>query len=133
LTRENALSRDELEQRGVTPESVAEDLGGVKQGWICEADDRILGFTMGYGESGEILVLAVLTEAEGRGVGRKLMSLVQNWLFSLGHQELWLMENPDPDIRAYRFYRKLGWQATGQFKNGEQMLKLTRSAGSAVR
>jgi GNAT superfamily N-acetyltransferase len=72
------------------------------------------------------LVIALLPEAENKGVGRRLMKLAQEWLFSKGHQELWLMENPEPSIRAYHFYRKLGWIATGEFKHGEQVLKLQK-------
>ena len=133
LTRENALSEGELKALGITPESVAEELGGITRGWICESDHRILGFTIGSGKSGEMMVVAVLPEAEGMGIGRRLMSLVQNWLFSLGHRELWLMENPDPNIRAYSFYRKLGWEPVGEFRDGEQMLKLTRAGSNAER
>jgi len=57
------------------------------------------------------------------------MELVQSWLFSLGHRELWLLENPDPAIRAYGFYRSLGWSATGELRDGQQILRLrsTRS------
>ena len=37
------------------------------------------------------------------------------------------MENSDPNVRAYNFYRKLGWEPVGEFRDGEQMLKLTRA------
>jgi hypothetical protein len=36
------------------------------------------------------------------------------------------MENPDPAIRAYGFYRKLGWIPSGEFRHGKQVLKLRR-------
>ncbi len=52
------------------------------------------------------------------------MKFVQGWLFSKGHDKLWLMENPDPNIRAHGFYRRLGWEPTGTFKGGDHMLKL---------
>ena len=125
-TRENRMTMAELADLGITPESVSEALNVKTKGWVCENEQRILGFTVGDGNSGEMLVVAVLPEAEGQGIGRQMMVFVQDWLFSKGHQELWLMENPDPAIRAYSFYRKLGWVPTGEFRNGEQVLKLRR-------
>jgi ribosomal protein S18 acetylase RimI-like enzyme len=108
-TRENRLTMEELKNRGITPESILQIINESAKGWVCEDGNEIVGFTMGDGRSGEVLVLAVLPEAEGKGIGRQLMQRVQDWLFSQGHRELWLMENPDPSIRAYRFYRRLGW------------------------
>jgi ribosomal protein S18 acetylase RimI-like enzyme len=125
-TRENRMTMEELSNLGITPESVSRALKRHTKGWVCEDAGKILGFTIGDGNSGEMLVIAVLPELEGKGIGRQLMELVQDWLFSKGHQELWLMENPDPAIRAYDFYRKLGWVPTGEFRHGEQVLKLRR-------
>ena len=125
-TRENRMSIKELADLDITPESVSQALKVKTKGWVCEEAGMILGFTVGDGDSGEMLVVAVLPEAEGRGIGRQLMELVQNWLFSRGHHELWLMENPDPTIKAYSFYRKLGWIPTGEYKHGEHVLKLRK-------
>jgi ribosomal protein S18 acetylase RimI-like enzyme len=126
LTRENALTMEELAERGITPESTSRLLEEDVKGWVCEESGEILGFAMGDGRSGEVLVLAVLPEHEGRGIGRRLLSSVQDWLFSRGHSELWLLENPDPAVRAYGFYRSLGWLPTGEFRGEEQVLKLRR-------
>ena len=125
-TRENRMTMEELANLDITAESVSQALNIMTKGWVCEEAGKILGFTVGDGDIGEMLVVAVLPEAEGRGIGRQLMGLVQNWLFSNGHQELWLMENPEPTLRAYSFYRKLGWMPTGEYKHGEQVLKLRR-------
>jgi len=125
-TRENRMSIKELADLGIAPESVSKALKVKTKGWVCEEAGKILGFTVGDGDSGEMLVVAVLPEAEGRGIGRQLMEFVQNWLFFRGHQELWLMENPDPTIRAYSFYRKLGWIPTGEYNNAEHVLKLRK-------
>jgi ribosomal protein S18 acetylase RimI-like enzyme len=127
-TRENRMTMEELADLGITSESVSQALKVKTKGWVCEEAGKILGFTVGDGDSGEILVVAVLPKSEGRGIGRQLMELVQNWLFSRGHKELWLMENPDPTIRAYSFYRKFGWIPTGEYKNGEHVLKLRKDS-----
>lgn len=129
-TRENRLSMEELQNRGITPQSTAMIMNESAKGWVCEDDGEVLGFTMGDGRTGEVLVLAVLPAAEGKGVGRQLLQRVQNWLFSQGHQELWLMENPDPKIRAYGFYRYLGWVPTGEFRQNEQVLKLSMDSST---
>ena len=125
-TRENRLTMEELANRGVTPESTMQILQEYAKGWLCEDSEKVLGFTIGDGRTGEVLVLAVLPEAEGKGIGRQLLQLVQSWLFSLGHDELWLMENPDPAIRAYSFYRRLGWLPTGELRQDEHKLKLRK-------
>jgi ribosomal protein S18 acetylase RimI-like enzyme len=86
-TRENAIPRQRLAQMGITPTSVGEGLAsGATKGWVCSWESRIVGFCMGDWQRGEVLVLAVLPEAEGRGIGKTLLSLVIEWL-SLGMQE----------------------------------------------
>ena len=128
-TRENRVTLERLAELGITPESMARALEEETRGWVCEDAGEVVAFTMGDGATGEVLVLAVLPEAEGQGVGRRLLGLVQEWLFSKGHPELWLMETPDPALRAYGFYRKAGWVPTGEYRKGEQVLRLRRSGG----
>jgi len=124
LTRENALTMEELAGLGITPESTSRLLGQDAKGWVCEESGEILGFAMGDGRSGEVLVLAVLPRHEGRGIGRHLLSSVRDWLFSRGHRELWLLANPDPAVRAHGFYRRLGWRPTGERRGEDEVLKL---------
>ena len=64
-TRENRMSIKELADLGITPESVSQALKVKTKGWVCEEAGKILGFTVGDGDSGEMLVVAVLPEAEG--------------------------------------------------------------------
>lgn len=64
LTRENRMTKADLANLGITPESVAGALGVKTKGWVCEYEGRILGFTVGDGDSGEMLVVAVLPHAE---------------------------------------------------------------------
>ncbi len=124
-TRENAVTLRELEEDyGVTPQSMADELRSDTSGWVCEDDGRLVGFSMGNGLNGEIAVVAVAPEYEGRGVGKTVLAHTQNWLFSLGYEEIWLLANPDPNVRASGFYEKLGWWATGVMKEHDQVLKL---------
>jgi GNAT superfamily N-acetyltransferase len=83
---------------------------------------------MGDRDTGEITVLAVLPGYERRGIGRTLMGLASMWLFSTGHDELWLTSNSDPSVRAHRFYLHLGWVSREAARHGDEVLILGRSA-----
>lgn len=97
-------------------------------GQVCEENDTVVGFCFGEVESGEILVLAVLPQYEGMGIGTKLLSKVTDRLFQSGLQKLWLAASPDPNIRAHGYYRFLGWAYTGKLdEHGDQILVLPNS------
>ena len=68
-TRENALSRDQLAGLGINEESVSAMLRTTHRGWLCEEGDRVVGFAMGNRESGEMWVIALLPDYEGRRPG----------------------------------------------------------------
>ena len=126
-TIENAITMQELEEDyGITPVSLAAAMQSAVQGWLCEDNGRMVGFAMGDRVTGEVQVVAVLPSHEGRGIGKRLLSQVRDWLFAAGHTEIWLLANPDPDIRAAGFYRKLGWRATGVMQAADQVLKLRK-------
>jgi GNAT superfamily N-acetyltransferase len=132
-TVENAITMEELESDyGITPQSLSEAMTSHVKGWLCEADGReaseiVVGFAMGDRSNGEVQVVAVLPEYEGMGIGKSLLTRVQTWLFSEGHEEIWLLANPDPNIRAHTFYRKLGWRATGSLRKDDEVMKLRRT------
>ena len=111
-TRENPFSRKALQDLGITEESIARLLCTTHRGWLCEEEGRIIGFVMGDGKTGELWVIAVLPEFEGRGVGTRLLAIVEEWLWSLDWQEIWLWTSSDSRKRAYKFYRKHGWSVS---------------------
>lgn len=124
-TVENAITLKRMEREyGVTPQSLADAMAGDVAGWLCEDSGRAVGFSMGDRSNGEVQVVAVRPEYEGRGVGKTLLSRVGEWLFSHGHAEIWLRSNPEPAIRAYGFYRSLGWQATDRTIGDDEVLVL---------
>jgi GNAT superfamily N-acetyltransferase len=72
-----------------------------------------------------VLVLAVLPEYEGHGIGTRLLSHAVAWLRAMGFQRPWLTVSPDLRIRTHGFYRALGWQPTGRpLDNGDEILIL---------
>ena len=125
-TRQNPLSREALAQIGITPQSSARDLtAGNIWGSVCSHDSRIVGFCTGDMHTGEILVLAVLPDYEGHGVGKQLLLRAVDRLKAAGAERIWLAASADPTVRAHGFYRKLGWRPNGErMANGDEILEL---------
>jgi GNAT superfamily N-acetyltransferase len=129
LTRENALTIDELRTLGITPESVATWLGGSTSGWLWEASTGdVVGFCMADCSTGELLVIALLPEYEGCGIGGQLMQHAESWLAQSGCTRAWLTTDIDQSLRAYGFYRHRGW-TDWKLERGLRwmQLELTRS------
>ena len=108
-TRENAMTLEELERLGINPRSVTESLDKSTKGWVCDDSGRVVAFSMADRATGEFLVIAVLPEYEGRGVGARLMRLAEEWLAASGCTRAWLTTDLDTTLRAYGFYRRRGW------------------------
>jgi ribosomal protein S18 acetylase RimI-like enzyme len=136
-TRENALSRDELARLGVDEESVLAMLNTTHRGWLCEDGDQVVGFAMGNRENGEIWVIALLPDYEGRGIGTELLTRVEEWLWSEGWAEIWLTTDVDTTLRAYGFYRRRQW-VDHEIRNNLRHMKkanpsnVTHAAGNSA-
>ena len=107
-TRESALTLEELQRLGINPQSVTESLGRSTKGWVCDDAGRIVAFSMADRATGEFLVIAVLPEYEGKGIGGQLMAQAEEWLAASGCKRAWLTTDLDTALRAYGFYRKRG-------------------------
>jgi ribosomal protein S18 acetylase RimI-like enzyme len=125
-TRENALTLDELRRLGITPQSVTESLGQSTKGWVCDDSGQVVAFCMADRATGEFLVIAVLPEYEGKGVGGTLMSLAEEWLAASGCKRAWLSTDLDTTLRAYGFYRKRGW-TDWKIERGNRYMELRLS------
>ena len=108
-TRENAMTLEELQRLAITPQSVTKSLTESTKGWLCEDADQVVAFSMADRATGEFLVIAVLPEYEGKGIGGRLMALTKEWLAASGCTRAWLTTDLDTTLRAYGFYRKHGW------------------------
>ena len=128
-TWHNERGREEMAELGITPDNVCVMLRESHRGWLCEVDSRVVEFAMGNRDNGEMWVIAVLPECEGRGIGRRLMELVTDWLWDFGHAELWLVTGDDPSLRAYGFYKHLGWKEAEASEDEERVFRLARPAG----
>jgi len=108
-TDQNNFTMDDLLALGINHDSVRDKLTTSYKGWLCEIEGRVVGFTMGDRETGELWVIAVLPEYIRMGIGGRLLALTEKWLFSEGCERLWLTTDIDTEIRAYSFYLKNGW------------------------
>ena len=121
-TWHNPNGHQELTQFGITPASVRERMQTSLKGWLCDDGQKVIGFAMGDQQNGEMWVIAVLQEFENQGIGRELLTRVENWLFSCGWNEIWLTTDPDEDFRAVGFYRRLGW-TDWKLENGDRFMR----------
>lgn len=128
-TRQNPMSKAQLVSAGFDPESVLRNFEtGEYVGWVCEEGNKVVGFATGDTTTGEVLVVAVLPEYEGKKVGKNLLARLVDSMTERGCSSLWLEASSDPKVRAYGFYRALGWVPTGRTSgNGDEVLELKRA------
>jgi GNAT superfamily N-acetyltransferase len=128
-TRENAVSAERLAEFGITADSWREDIqSGALPGHVYLVDQEIAGYCFAIRKTGEIAVLALLPEQEGKGIGRELLGLMLQDLRALGFKRAFLGCSPDPASRSYGFYRRLGWKSTGKYdSHGDEVLELWMS------
>ena len=133
-TRQNPMSKEELNAAGFSPEVVSEKYAiGEYAGWVCENENQIIGFGTGNTKTGEIIVLAVLPEYEGKNIGKTILSHLIETLLEKGCTRLWLEASSNPIIRAHGFYRANGWIPIGQkTANGDEILELNTRGTQAV-
>ena len=124
-TRENRWSMEALQRAGITAESVGARLDTTHRGWVCECEGQVVGFSMGDRSSGELWVVAVLPDFEGRGIGTRLLEAAQEWLHANGWEEIWLWTSPDTSTRAYTLYSRRGWRDCG-VKDGQLLMRRRR-------
>ena len=84
-------------------------------GWICEEEGIIIGFSVADLTQNNVWALFVSPGAEGRGIGRELLRLLLQWYFIETRTNIWL--STAPQTRAEQFYRKAGWKEVGMQGN----------------
>ena len=116
---ENYQSREEIAELGITPESVAKMLETDCCAWVAEIGDQPIGFSIANGTEKTIFGIFVLPSFERRGARRALMQAAENWLWSNGIEEIWLVTGNAPSLRAYGFYLHLDWILVGSESDGD--------------
>ena len=111
--KENMLSNPAL----ITDEDCATFITQRGKGWVCEMNDRIVGFSIVDLKENNIWALFVHPEFEGKGIGKKLHDIMLDWYFDQTKKTVWL--GTAPNTRAEKFYCKAGWKEIGLHGKGE--------------
>lgn len=117
--KENVLSNPGL----VTDEDCAKHITTYGKGWICEEENRIIGFAIADVIHHNIWALFVLPQYEGKGVGKALHSIMLTWYFSQTDATVWL--STAFNTRAEKFYISQGWQCVGHYSDKEIKFEMT--------
>src|ERR1051326_3232803 len=117
--KENTLSDPGL----VTDEDCENYLHNRGKGWVCEIENRIVGFAIVDVVNHNVWALFVQPGFDGKGVGKKLHDAMLDWYFAQTNSAIWL--GTAPDTRAEKFYRQAGWKETGIHGKGEIKFEMT--------
>lgn len=82
---------------------------------VVELDEKIVGFGCWGrdGSSGEVMAIYLLKEAQGKGIGRKLMDEILSHLDGCDPISLWVLKGND---QAIGFYEHYGFRLDGASK-----------------
>jgi N-acetylglutamate synthase-like GNAT family acetyltransferase len=58
--------------------------------WVCEADDKVIGFAMADLKGHNIRALSLLPDYEKMGMGQRLIKLMLDWYFKQTQKSGWL-------------------------------------------
>ena len=112
--RENHLDLTQLAIRGVTPASIEVSIAGHdERTWVSEQGGTVVAFCMADARTGTVYALFVDPAAEGRGHGRALLRVAEEWLFDAGWETIRLQTGKEPENRAHGFYCAAGWKLIG--------------------
>ncbi len=117
--KENVLSNPSL----VTDADCENFLTARGKGWVCEVEQKVVGFSIVDLLENNIWALFVQPEWSQNGIGKKLHNLMMKWYFSKTEKTVWL--GTSPATRAEIFYTKCGWKNLGLLKNGEIKFEMT--------
>ena len=92
----------------ITPQMYADFLEKDGRGWVALVDGEIGAFSYANRIDGSIWALFVDPRFEGQGLGKQLLSLATDWLFSLGFTRVTL--STGTHTRAAQFYTRRGWR-----------------------
>lgn len=93
------------------------------KGWVCEVDNRIVGFSIADLKENNIWALFVHPDYDKQGIGRHLHDLMLKWYFTQTSKNVWL--GTAPGTRAEIFYKKAGWTEVGIHGKGEIKFEMT--------
>ena len=119
LVKENTLSNPNL----VPDTDVIFYISEKGKGWVCEIEDKVVGFSIVDLRDKSVWALFVAPEFEQKGIGKELHRLMIDWYFDQTTENIEL--GTAPNTRAERFYLFQGWTQVGSYPNGEVKFELS--------
>jgi GNAT superfamily N-acetyltransferase len=95
-----AVSENSLLSLAIPDAQLVEALETTGRGWVIEVDGVIVAFALGDALTGSIWALFVDPPYRGNGYGRRLHDTVVEWLWSQGHDRVWLNAEPQRQLDA---------------------------------
>lgn len=127
----NSVKENMLSDPSLVPDKDVDDfMFNRGNGWVCEIDGKIVGFSIADLKEENIWALFLHPDFEGRGIGKELHKLMLDWYFAQGKQHVWL--GTAPGTRAEKFYEKSGWKRNGMYGK-EVKFEMTASNWKIVR
>jgi GNAT superfamily N-acetyltransferase len=117
--KENILSNPAL----VTKQDNIDYITKHGKGWVCEIDNKIVGFSIVGLTQRNVWALFVHPDFEKKGIGRKLHDFMLDWYFKQTTDTLWL--GTEQNTYAEKFYKKRGWVEVGLYGTDETKFEMT--------
>jgi GNAT superfamily N-acetyltransferase len=127
LVKENPLPDPSL----VTDADCKDYLTNRGKGWVCEIENKIVGFSIISVKDNNVWALFIQPGYERQGIGRLLHDKMMNWYFTQTNEIVWL--GTAPGTRADKFYEAAGWTRTGIRPNGEVRFEMNQSQWKSLR
>jgi len=120
----NSVKENQLSDPALVSDKDCEDyMFSRGKGWVCEVDEKIVGFAIADLVDNNIWALFLHPHHEKKGIGRKLHDMMIDWYFNQQKETIWL--STAPGSRAEGFYRIAGWKEIGITKTGEIKFEMT--------
>jgi GNAT superfamily N-acetyltransferase len=125
----NAVKENVLSDPSLVPDhDVEEYIHNRGKGWVCEIDDKIVGFAIADLVDNNIWALFIHPDHEAKGIGKKLHRMMMDWYFLQTKEKVWL--GTAPNSRAEIFYRMQGWKEVGVHGKGEIKFEMDQKTWS---
>jgi GNAT superfamily N-acetyltransferase len=114
----NAVKENRLSDPALVPDKDVEEYMTKRgKGWVCEMEEKIVGFAIVDLIANNVWALFVHPDFETMGIGKKLHQAMMDWYFLQTKEKIWL--GTEPKSRAEKFYRMQGWKEVGIHGKGE--------------
>jgi GNAT superfamily N-acetyltransferase len=127
----NAVKENRLSDPALVPDKDVEEYMTQRgKGWVCEIDEKIVGFSIVDLVENNVWALFVHPDFEAMGIGKKLHQMMMDWYFVQTNKKIWL--GTEPKSRAETFYRIQGWKEVGVHGKGEIKFEMDFETWSTV-